>query len=338
LLLAVWKIAPALAAGNTVVIKPSEFASASTTVFAALCDEAGIPPGVVNVVTGFGAEVGDPLVKHRLVARIGFTGSAASGRRVNESAAKEFKPVSMELGGKSANIVFEDANLDAAARGAISGIFAATGQTCMAGSRLLVQRSIHDKFVEKLVEMVGQARLGDPRLPDTDVGPISTVPQLQKVLQYIEVARSEGAHCALGGVRSTRQGCERGFFVEPTIFTGVNNQMRIAREEVFGPVLCVIPFDDENDAVSIANDSCYGLAAGIWTSDLRRAVMLPKRIHAGTVWVNAYRVVSYLAPFGGVKSSGLGRENGLRAIYDFLETKSVYINTVSREGNPFVLG
>ncbi|CAB3733987.1 aldehyde dehydrogenase [Paraburkholderia rhynchosiae] len=338
LLLAVWKIAPALAAGNTVVVKPSEFSSASTIFFARLCDEAGIPPGVVNVITGFGREVGEPLVKHPLVARIGFTGSDAGGRKVNEAAAKDFKRVSMELGGKSANIVFEDADLDAAARGAISGIFAATGQTCMAGSRLLVQRSIHDRFVEKLVEVVGKARLGDPSSPDTDVGPVSTPPQLDKVLQYIEIARSEGAVCALGGERSKRPGCEKGFFVEPTIFTNVNNQMRIAREEVFGPVLSVIPFEDEDEAVAIANDSPYGLAAGVWTSNLRRAMMLPKRIHAGTVWVNAYRVVSYMAPFGGVKSSGLGRENGLRAIFEFLETKSVFINTVPREGNPFVLG
>jgi aldehyde dehydrogenase (NAD+) len=338
LLLAIMKIAPALAAGNTVVVKPSEFSSASTILFASLCDIAGIPPGVINVVTGFGPEVGEPLVKHPLVARIGFTGSDTGGRRVNETAAKDFKRVSLELGGKSANIVFEDADLDAAARGAISGIFAATGQTCMAGSRLLVQRSIHDKFVEKLVEAVRKARLGDPSSPDTDVGPVSTPPQLDKVLQYIEIARSEGATCVLGGERSTRPGCEKGFFVEPTIFTNVNNRMRIAQEEVFGPVLAVIPFDDEDDAVSIANDSQYGLAAGIWTSDLRRALMLPKRIQAGTVWVNAYRVVSYMAPFGGVKSSGMGRENGLRTIYEFLETKSVFINTVTREGNPFVMG
>lgn len=338
LLLAVWKIAPALAAGNTVVVKPSEFSSASTVFFASLCDQAGIPSGVVNVVTGFGAEVGEPLVRHPLVARIGFTGSDAGGRRVNETAARDFKRVSLELGGKSANIVFDDADLDVAARGAISGIFAATGQTCMAGSRLLVQRSVHDKFVEKLVEAVSKARLGDPSLPDTDIGPVSTPPQLDKVLQYIEIARSEGAQCVLGGNRSTRPGCEKGFFVEPTIFTNVTNQMRIAREEVFGPVLSIIPFDTEDDAVAIANDSPYGLAAGIWTSDLGRAVMLPKRIHAGTVWVNAYRVVSYMAPFGGVKSSGLGRENGMRAIYEFLETKSVFINTVPREGNPFVLG
>jgi (Z)-2-((N-methylformamido)methylene)-5-hydroxybutyrolactone dehydrogenase len=338
LLLAIMKIAPALAAGNTVVVKPSEFSSASTILFASLCDIAGIPPGVINVVTGFGPEVGEPLVKHPLVARIGFTGSDTGGRRVNETAAKDFKRVSLELGGKSANIVFEDADLDAAARGAISGIFAATGQTCMAGSRLLVQRSIHDKFVEKLVEAVRKARLGDPSSPDTDIGPVSTPPQLDKVLQYIEIARSEGATCVLGGKRSTRPGCEKGFFVEPTIFTNVNNRMRIAQEEVFGPVLAVIPFDDENDAVSIANDSQYGLAAGIWTSDLRRALMLPKRIQAGTVWVNAYRVVSYMAPFGGVKSSGMGRENGLRTIYEFLETKSVFINTVTREGNPFVMG
>ncbi|WP_208509452.1 aldehyde dehydrogenase [Variovorax paradoxus] len=338
LLLATWKIAPALAAGNTIVVKPSEFSSASTLLLAELVEQAGVPAGVFNVVTGFGLDVGEPLVKHPLVARVAFTGSDAGGRRVYQNAAADFKRVSLELGGKSANVVFEDADLEEAAKGVLSGVFAATGQTCMAGSRLLVQRSVHDRLVQRLVELMGDARLGDPLDPSTHVGPVSTPPQLEKVLQYIDIARREGARCVLGGGRSTRPGCEKGLFVEPTIFTGVNNRMRIAQEEVFGPLLVVIPFDTEDEAVALANDTQYGLAAGVWTRDMERALTLPKRIQAGTVWVNAYRVVSYMAPFGGFKSSGIGRENGQRAIYEYLEAKSVYINPKPRIANPFVLG
>ena len=337
LLLAVWKIAPALAAGNTIVIKPSEFSPASTIAFAKLCQDVGIPPGVVNVVTGFGKEVGEPLVRHPLVARVAFTGSEAGGRAVAQNAAQDFKRVSLELGGKSANIVFEDALLDDAVKGVVSGIFAATGQSCMAGSRLLVQASIHDEFVRRLIEFVKTAKLGNPMAPDTNVGPVSTPPQLEKTLEYIEIAKSEGARCVLGGERSQREGCEQGLFVEPTIFTGVTNKMRIAQEEVFGPVLAVIPFESEDQAISIANDSPYGLAAGVWTQSLQRAISMPRRLHVGTVWVNAYRVVSYLAPFGGVKASGIGRENGLRAIHEYLEPKSVFINPVPGIANPFVL-
>ncbi|MEY5099384.1 MAG: hypothetical protein RJA36_2103 [Pseudomonadota bacterium] len=338
LLLAVWKIAPALAAGNTIVVKPSEFSSASTVAFAELVQQAGFPAGVFNVVTGFGPGVGEPLVRHPKVAKVAFTGSESGGRRVYQNAAADFKRVSLELGGKSANIVFADAQLDDAVKGVISGIFAATGQTCMAGSRLLVERSIHDEFVAKLVAFARTARLGDPLDSQTNVGPVSTPPQLDKVLQYIDIARNEGATCVLGGERSRRPGCEKGLFVEPTIFTGVHNRMRIAQEEVFGPLLVVIPFDTEDEAVAIANDTAYGLAAGVWTRDLERAMTMPKRLQAGTVWVNAYRVVSYLAPFGGVKASGLGRENGIRAIHEYLEPKSVFINPRPGIANPFVLG
>ncbi|WP_266157054.1 aldehyde dehydrogenase [Dyella silvatica] len=338
LLLAVWKIAPALAAGNTVVVKPSEFSSASTVLFAQLCEEAGLPPGVVNVVTGFGPEVGEPLVKHPLVARIAFTGSESGGRRVYENAAADFKRVSLELGGKSANIVFEDADLDDALKGVVTGIFSATGQSCMAGSRLLVHASIHDAFVERLVTFMQDVKLGDPLEATTQMGPVSTQPQLEKTLQYIQIAKDEGARCVLGGQRSKRPGTEHGLFVEPTIFVDVNNDMRIAREEVFGPVLAVIKFDTDEEAIAIANDSPYGLAAGVWTRDLKRALEVPKRLEAGSVWVNAYRLVSYLAPFGGFKSSGIGRENGIRAVYEYLESKSVFINPTPGVENPFVLG
>ena len=337
LLLTAWKLAPALAAGNTVVIKPSEYTSASVLEFMKLVVEAGFPPGVVNVVTGFGAEVGMPLVEHPLVAKVAFTGSDATGQRIYEAAAKGLKRVSMELGGKSPNIVFDDAHLDNAVKGVISGIFAATGQTCIAGSRLLVQRTIHDAFVEKLVAFARTARMGDPMSTDTQVGPVTNPPQLEKILRYLEIGKSEGARPVLGGARATRPECGTGWFVEPTIFTGVNNRMRIAQEEIFGPVLSVIPFEDEDEAVAIGNDVVYGLAAGVWTQNMRRALAMSERLQAGTVWVNTYRAVSYLSPFGGYKRSGIGRESGQDMIREYLQTKSVWISTAAEVPNPFIL-
>lgn len=337
LLLLAWKIAPALAAGCTVVVKPSEFTSASTLELAELFDEAGFPAGVFNVVTGFGQEVGTPLVEHPLVSKISFTGSDATGRLINEKAARLLKHTAMELGGKSPNIVFEDADMDQAVFGAISGIFAATGQTCIAGSRLLVQDSIHDAFVEKLLAVARAARMGDPMHPDTQVGPITTQPQYQKVLDYIAIARSEGATAVLGGAKGDAPECGQGWFVQPTIFTGVHNEMRIAQEEVFGPVLSVIRFQDEADALRIANGVRFGLAAAVWTSDIGRAIRMSEKLQAGTVWINTYRAVSFMAPFGGYKDSGLGRENGIDAIREYLQTKAVWINSGAVTGNPFVL-
>lgn len=334
LLLLSWKLAPALAAGNTVVVKPSEFTSASTLEFMALIAEAGIPDGVVNVVTGYGAEVGAPLVAHADVAKISFTGSDLSGQKIYESAAKTFKHVSLELGGKSPNIVFEDADLDAAVMGAISGIFAATGQTCIAGSRLLLQRSIHDAFVEKLVAVAKEAKIGDPMSRDTHVGPVTTPPQYRKVLDYIGIAREEGATVVLGGGPHDGPG---GQFVQPTILTGVDNAMRIAQEEVFGPVLAVIPFEDEEEAVRVGNDVVFGLAAGVWTRDIGRALRMSERLRAGTVWVNTYRAVSFTSPFGGYKRSGIGRESGLDAIREYQQTKSVWIAQETSVANPFVM-
>ncbi|KAA0892722.1 aldehyde dehydrogenase [Pusillimonas sp. ANT_WB101] len=337
LLLLAWKLAPALAAGCTVVVKPSEFTSASTLEFAALFEKAGFPPGVFNVVTGFGAEVGTALVEHPLVAKISFTGSDATGRIINEKAARLLKHTSMELGGKSPNVVFEDADLEQAVFGAISGIFAATGQTCIAGSRLLVQRSIHDEFVKRLLEVARSARMGDPMSADTQVGPVTTPPQFKKVLDYIDVAKKEGATVVLGGKKGTAPECGNGWFVEPTIFTGVRNDMRIAQEEVFGPVLSIISFEDEADALRIANDVRFGLAAAVWTTDIGRAIRMSEKLQAGTVWVNTYRAVSFMAPFGGYKDSGLGRENGIEAVKAFLQTKSVWINTGAVASNPFVM-
>jgi acyl-CoA reductase-like NAD-dependent aldehyde dehydrogenase len=338
LLFVAWKCAAAIAAGCTVVIKPSEFASVSTLEFAALTKEAGFPDGVFNVVTGYGAEAGAALVDHPDVAKITFTGSDATGARIYAQAAKTLKRVSLELGGKSPNIVFEDCDLDAAVSGAVSGIFAATGQTCIAGSRVLVQNSIREKFSQRLVELGRTARKGDPMLPDTNIGPVTTAPQYRKILDYIEIAKAEGARCLLGGGPATAADLPGGQFVEPTIFTDVTPGMRIAREEVFGPVLSILGFDDEAEAIRLANDTIYGLAAGVWTKDIGRAVRMSSALKAGTVWVNTYRAISYMMPFGGMKHSGIGRESGIDAIREYLETKSVWISTATgAPANPFIM-
>ena len=337
LLLATWKLAPALAAGNTVVLKPSEHSSVSALVFGELFEKAGFPPGVVNIITGFGNEVGEPLITHRDVAKVAFTGGDRTGQSVYELAARGIKRVTLELGGKSANIVFDDADLDQAVNGVVAGIFAATGQTCIAGSRALIHRPIYDAFVERLVALARSARMGNPLDLATQVGPITTRPQYDKVLDYMQVAKHEGAVCLLGGGPAQRPECGAGWFVEPTIFSNVRPEMRIANEEVFGPLLALIPFDDEEGAIRVANSTIYGLAAGVWTSSIRRALVMSERLEAGTVWVNCYRVTSYMTPFGGYKRSGFGREGGLEAIREYLQTKSVWIDIEGKTPNPFGL-
>jgi acyl-CoA reductase-like NAD-dependent aldehyde dehydrogenase len=332
------KVAPALAAGNTLVVKPSEYTSASTLALMKLFEEAGFPKGVINVVTGFGPEAGEPLVKHPLVRKVAFTGSSKTGAHVYSEAAQDIKRVSLELGGKSPNIVFDDCKMDNAVKGVVSGIFAATGQTCIAGSRLLVQESIHDEFVDKLVDFAGTARMGNPMDYETQVGPVTNLMQYEKVLGYIDIAKSEGVETVLGGSKATRPECGDGWFVEPTVFTGVKNSMRIAQEEVFGPVLAVIPFKDDEEALAIGNDVIFGLAAGVWTEDMRLAITMSERLQAGTVWVNTYRAFSYTTPFGGYKRSGLGRDNGQEEIHEYMQTKSVWISTSSEVPNPFVMG
>ncbi len=330
-----WKLAPALAAGNVAVIKPSEFTSTSALAFMALIEKAGFPPGVVSVVTGFGSEVGLPLAAHPLVAKVAFTGGADGGRAVYEAAARGLKPVSLELGGKSPNIIFEDADLANATRGAVAGIFGSGGQTCVAGSRLLVQRSVLVRVLERIVELASRIRMGDPMDPETELGPIANRRQFERILRYVEIGREDGARLVLGGRPAHGPSLDNGLFVEPTIFADVNNRMRIAQEEVFGPLLCVIPFDDEDEAVAIANDTAYGLGAGIWTRDVARAHRVAACLQAGSVWVNTYRVTSQISPFGGYKGSGIGREGGVEMIRSYLQTKSVWVDLNPEFQSPF---
>ncbi|MGF7159364.1 aldehyde dehydrogenase (NAD+) [Rhodoligotrophos appendicifer] len=333
-LLLVFKLAPGLAAGCTFVVKPSEHTPVSTLELAKRFKEAGFPDGVFNVVTGQGT-LGAALVKHPGIDKVAFTGATATGKRIAASAAQNLTRVSLELGGKSPNIVFADADLDVAANGAIAGIFGATGQTCMAGSRLLVQDSVHDELLERIVARTKEIRLGNPMDEATEMGPVANEPQYHKVMEYIDVAKADGAKLCCGGIGDPDLG---GFFVQPTVLSNVTNDMRIAQEEVFGPVLSVIKFSDEEDAIRIANDTRFGLAAAVWTQNIHRGHRVAHRLRAGTVWINAYRVVSFATPFGGFKESGLGRENGVDAIREYTETKSVYVELTGEPRDPFKLG
>ncbi|GHJ25651.1 aldehyde dehydrogenase family protein [Streptomyces hygroscopicus subsp. hygroscopicus] len=317
-------VAPAIAGGNTAVVKPAEDTSMAVVEFARLAIEAGIPPGVVNVVTGLGDEAGARLVQHPGVRRIAFTGSVPTGQSVLRASATHLSPVTLELGGKSPNIVFADADLDAAAVGSLAAINFNAGQVCMAGSRLLVHSSVHDEFVERLAALDRQVGLGRG-LDNPDMGPITTEKQYRKILDYLEIGRAEGAEAVVGGGAAHVDGLESGRFVQPTVFVNVRNDMRIAKEEIFGPVLSVIPFDDEDEAVSIANDTPYGLTAGLWTTDLSRAHRVAARIDAGQVSVNNYFAGGIRTPFGGYKMSGFGREKGPDAVYHYLQTKTVSI-------------
>jgi aldehyde dehydrogenase (NAD+) len=320
------KFAPAVAAGNTVVCKPSEFTSTSIYQFVRLVEEAGFPRGVLNVVTGVGPEVGQALAEHPLVRKISFTGGVAGGSNVYVSAAKNLKPAVLELGGKSPNIVFADADLDAAAEGVAAGVFGSTGQTCVAGSRLLVHESIQSEFLAKVVASTRRKKIGHPLDEKTEIGPIANRAQFDRILKFIETAKEEGATLHHGGGQLRDASLGKGLFIEPTIFVNVTSKMQVAQKEAFGPILSVIPFKSDDDAVRIANDVEFGLAAGIWTKDLKRAHRIARRLEAGTVWVNAYRKNAPQVPVGGYKMSGLGRENGLQAVRDFMQAKSVWIN------------
>ncbi|WP_260287160.1 aldehyde dehydrogenase [Peribacillus aracenensis] len=337
LLIATFKMAAALAAGNTIVLKPSEFTSASSLEFARIFNEVGFPPGTLNVVTGYGHSVGDIISKHSLANKVTFTGGPETGRKVAVNAASNLTGVTLELGGKSPNIVFADANLDAAEAGVISGIFAASGQTCIAGSRLFVERSIADEFIDSLVRRAKEIRLGNPMSPDTQMGPAATPAQLMKIEKYVNIATDEGARVLAGGERPCDPELSKGLFYLPTILGNVRNSMRIAQEEVFGPVLSVMTFDTEEEVVKLANDSEFGLAAGIWTNDLNRSHRMARALEAGTVWVNTYRTSAPGSPFGGYKNSGLGREMGIDAIYDFMQTKSVLVELSDEIRDPFTV-
>lgn len=328
------KLAPALAAGNTVVIKPSEHASASLIGLMRLIEQAGFPRGVVNLVTGFG-DTGAALTRHPLVRKIAFTGGAGAARHVVHNSAENFAKLSLELGGKSPNILFEDADLDSAINGVVAGVFAASGQSCVAGSRLLVQRSIHDDVVERLRERAGTIVIGDPSDNATEMGPIATQAQLESIESMVQRAQADGARLIYGGQRAERR---QGWYYTPTILACDRHDLPIMQEEVFGPVVTVIPFDDEAEALRLANDTAFGLAAGIWTRDLARAHRLSRDVRAGILWVNTYRAVSAMAPIGGFGASGYGREGGIESVHDYTELKTLWINLSSQPmPDPFIM-
>ena len=324
-LLSSWKLAPALAAGNTVVIKPASQTPLTALKFAELCQEAGLPEGVLNVVTGPGGKVGMAMVRDPRVDKIAFTGSTEVGKQIMREASGTLKRLSLELGGKSPNIVFADADMEAAVRGAMTGIFYNKGEVCAAGSRLFLEQSIHDEFMSKLTDRVKTFKVGDPMDKATRMGPVVSKAQMETVLGYIETGKREGAQLVAGGQRAS-VGNGKGYYVEPTIFDGVSNTMTIAREEIFGPVLSVIPFKSVEEGIAQGNATSYGLAAAVWTRDVGKALRAAKAIRAGTVWVNAYNLFDAALPFGGFKESGFGREMGSVGLDGYTEVKTVWVD------------
>ena len=322
LLMAAWKIAPALACGNTVVLKPAEQTPLTALRLGEICKEAGLPDGVLNIVPGYGPTAGAALAAHMDVDKIAFTGEYTTGRIIMQAASKNLKRISLELGGKSPNIVFADSDIDSAVNGAMTGIFFNQGEVCCAGSRLFLEKSIHDEFVEKLSDKASSLRVGDPEDAGTQMGAQVSKEQFDKILGYIDIGKQEGAKLVTGGERCG----ERGYFVKPTIFDAVDNNMKIAREEIFGPVVTAITFDDVDDVVRQSNLSIYGLAAAVWTRDIKKAHRLARDLKAGTIWINTYNSFDAASPFGGYKQSGFGRELGIHALELYTQVKSVWIN------------
>ncbi|MGY2986830.1 aldehyde dehydrogenase (NAD+) [Bradyrhizobium sp. USDA 4508] len=322
LMIGMWKLAPALACGCTVVMKPAELTSLSALRIGELALEAGLPKGVLNIVTGPGRVVGDALVNHPDVDKVTFTGSPGVGRGIMKGAAGNFKRVSLELGGKSANVIFDDANLEAAAKAAAAGIFFNAGQVCSAGSRVLVQENAYDEVVERLVDRAEALRIGDPADRATALGPVISEKQMRSILDYVEIGKHEGALLATGGARVG----DLGYFISPAVFANVAHEMRISQEEIFGPVVSVIKFKDEADALRIANGTAYSLAAGVWSADMGRVQRFAKKARAGTVWINTYGYTDVRLPWGGERDSGLGREHGTAALDNFTEPKAVWMN------------
>ena len=318
------KLAPALAAGNAVVLKPAEVTPLLALELARLCDEAGLPKGLLSVLPGKGSVIGDAITRHPLVRRVAFTGGTATGRHIARIAADKMMPVSLELGGKSPTMVLEDADLDHAVAGVLYGIFSSSGESCIAGSRLFVARRIQREFVERLVEGARRLRVGDPADERTQMGPLITAAHRASIERHVQTAQDDGGRLLCGGRRPAGGLYERGWFYEPTIVEGLDNASRLAQEEVFGPVLLVLPFDDDEDLIAQANDSVYALAAGIWTRDFQRAWKLARAVQAGTVWINTYKLFSISTPFGGWRDSGLGREKGREGILQYMEQKSLY--------------
>ncbi|MGO4327607.1 aldehyde dehydrogenase family protein [Cupriavidus sp. 2TAF22] len=321
LMIGMWKIAPALACGCTLIVKPAEITPLTALRVGELALEAGLPPGVLNIVPGKGSVVGNALVAHPGIDKVTFTGSPGVGRGIMQGAAANFKRVTLELGGKSANLIFADANVDAAVRAAASGIFFNAGQVCSAGSRILAQREIYDEVVEKLAARAGSIRVGDPAAPDTAMGPVVSAAQMKTVLDYVEIGKREGATAVTGGARLG----DKGYFVAPTVFANVEHEMRISQEEIFGPVASVIRFEDEADAVRIANGTAFSLAAGVWSADIGRVHQVAAELRAGTVWINTYGHTDVRLPWGGAGDSGLGREHGDAAIDNFTEPKAIWL-------------